>query len=97
MCVCVYICEYNQKETDSQIDIENKPVGRGKVQYRYRGFRGYMHIPQLLYPFICCCFHILAIVNNATINIRVHVSFGIGVFVLSFQIITQECNCWVIR
>ena len=35
--------------------------------------------PHLLYPFIWFldCFHILAIENNATVNIRVHTSFWI--------------------
>ena len=39
-----------------------------------------MYIPRILYPFICwqnCilgCFHVLAIVNSAAVNIRVHVS-----------------------
>ena len=39
----------------------------------------------ILYPFICwwilSCFHILAIENNAALNIGVHVSFQTSVFV----------------
>ena len=41
----------------------------------------YMYKPHLLYPFICRghlgCFHVLATVNSATMNIGVHVSFWI--------------------
>ena len=40
-----------------------------------------MYKPNLLYPFICRghlgCFHVLATVNSATMNIGVHVSFWI--------------------
>ena len=40
-------------------------------------------------------FQILATVNNAAMNIEVHVSFQIsGVF---FHIYTQVWNCWVMR
>ena len=39
----------------------------------------YMYAPHLLYPFICQghlgCFHVLAIVNSAVIDIQVHISF----------------------
>ena len=48
----------------------------------------YLHIPHLLYPFIhscvdghLSCFHMLANVNNAAVNIVAHVSFQISVFV----------------
>ena len=39
-------------------------------------------------------FRILAIVNNAAMNIRVRVSFPISAFVV-FQMYHQEWNCWV--
>ena len=39
------------------------------------------------------CFHILSIVNNAVLSIRVHVSFQMHVF-LFFWICTQEWNYW---
>ena len=37
-------------------------------------------------------FHVLAIVNSAAMNIVVHVSFWISVFIF----LQQEWNCWVI-
>ena len=40
------------------------------------------------------CFHILAFVNNAAMNVGVHVSFHIRGFVI-FEYI-QEWNFWVI-
>ena len=43
-----------------------------------------IYVPPLLCPFICDgylgCFHVLAILNNASVNIGVHVSFWIVVF-----------------
>ena len=48
------------------------------------------------------CFHILEIVNNASMNIEVHVPFQTRVFVCVcvcvcvFHIYTQEWDCWII-
>ena len=42
-----------------------------------------MYVPHLLYLFLCrhlCCFHVLAIVNSASVNTGVHVSFSAMVF-----------------
>ena len=45
-----------------------------------------IYVPQLLHPFICrwtySCFHVLAIANSAEMNIRVHVSFLILIFLV---------------
>ena len=41
------------------------------------------------------CFHIFSVVNKASMNTGVPVSFWISVSF--FQIYTQEWNCWVIR
>ena len=43
-----------------------------------------VYVPQLLHPFICQwtsqgCFHVLAIVNSASVNTGVHVSFSLMV------------------
>ena len=44
----------------------------------------YMYISCLLYPFLCCghsgCFHALAIVNSAAVNIEAHVFVWILAF-----------------
>ena len=39
------------------------------------------------------CFHILGTVNNASLNIRVHVFFQINVFI--FLIYIQDWNYWI--
>ena len=51
----------------------------------------WIYVPHLIYLFIrwwalLGCFHILAIVNNAAMNIRMHISFQISVFVFFGQI-----------
>ena len=54
-------------------------------------------IPHLLYPFIylwdLAYFHVLVIINNAVMNIGVHISFHVSVFVF-FDCNTQTWNCW---
>ena len=42
------------------------------------------------------CFHILEIVNNASMNIEVHVPFQTRGFFFFFHIYTQEWDCWII-
>ena len=55
------------------------------------------HIFHLLYPFIVDghlgCFQVLAIVNSAAMNIRVHVIFS---NYSSVHIYAQEWDCWII-
>ena len=41
------------------------------------------------------CFHILANINNAAMNIRVCVSFQICVFIFFIWRNNQEWNCWI--
>ena len=54
-------------------------------------------VPHLLYPFIylwnIACFHVFVIINNAVMNIGVHISFHVSVFCFLW-LNTQKWNCW---
>ena len=54
-------------------------------------------VPHLLYPFIylwnIACFHVFVIINNAVMNIGVHISFHVRVLVFLRR--TQKWNCYI--
>lgn len=64
---------------------ETMGVGSGCVHLLYSSVHGHLS-----------GFHVVAIINNATVNIGVHVSLQISGFFFFFQIFTHEWNCWFI-
>lgn len=58
-------------------------AANGKVSLFWTEYYSTVYTPHHLYPFICWwtgCFHTLAVVSNATVNIGVHISFWGSVF-----------------
>ena len=43
------------------------------------------------------CFHILTIVTSAAMNIGLHISFQIRVFLSRYILYTQELDCWILQ